>query len=73
MADVLIRGLSDEVLSALDAQAARLGLSRNELIKRELGQLRQRQGGVVEPSHLRRFAETFSDLADGDLIGQAWS
>lgn len=73
MTDVLIRGLPDDVVAALDAQAARLGLSRNEFIKRELGQVRQRQARPVEPADLSRFAETFGDLGDADIMGRAWS
>ena len=36
MADVLIRDIPDDVIAALDAHAARLGLSRSEYVRRRL-------------------------------------
>ncbi len=72
MADVLIRDVPDDVVAAIDAQAARLGISRNEFVRRELSQLRQRQGPALAADDLRRFADTFQDLADPEVIDQAW-
>jgi len=72
MADVLIRDLPDDVLAAIDAQAARLGISRNEYVRRELSQLKQRRGAALAPEGLRCFADTFKDLADPETIDQAW-
>jgi plasmid stability protein len=72
MVDVLIRDLPEDVVAAIDAQAARLGLSRNEYVRRELSQLRQRQGPALVADDLRRFADTFKDLADPEVIDQAW-
>lgn len=72
MTDLFIRDLPPDVVAAIDAQAARLGLSRNEYIRRELSQVRQRQGPPVSTSDLRRFADTFSDLADHEIMDQAW-
>lgn len=34
--DVLVRDIPDEVLGAIDRQAKRLGLSRNEFLRRKL-------------------------------------
>lgn len=72
MTDILIRDLPQDVVSAIDSQAAGLGLSRNEYIRRELSQLRQRQGPAVTTDDLRRFTNTFSDLADPEIMDQAW-
>ena len=36
MTDVLIRDIPDDVIAALDAHAARLGLSRSEYVRRRL-------------------------------------
>jgi hypothetical protein len=72
MADVLIRGLPDDVVAAIDAQAARLGISRNEYVRRELSHLKQRQGPALVADDLRRFGDTFHDLADAEIIDQAW-
>ena len=35
--DILIRDLPDHVVAAIDANAQRLGLSRNEYLRRQLG------------------------------------
>jgi len=43
MGDVLIRDVPDDVLTALEGLAARLGLSRSEYIRRRLAQLADRQ------------------------------
>lgn len=72
MTDLFIRDLPPDVVAAIDAQAARLGLSRNEYVRRELSQVRQRQGPPDSTSDLRRFADTFSDLADREIMDQAW-
>lgn len=72
MADVLIRDLPDDVVAAIDAQAARLGLNRNEYVRRVLSQLAQRGGSAVKADDLRHFADTFGDLSDPDVMGKAW-
>ena len=36
MTDILIRDVPDEVLSAIDAKAKRVGLSRSEYLRRTL-------------------------------------
>ena len=38
MADLLVRDVPDDVVAALDAHAARLGLSRSEYVRRRLAQ-----------------------------------
>ena len=70
MSDVLIRDIPDEVLAALDAKAARLGVSRTEYIRRRLAQ--DAAGVPVSVEHLREFAAGFADLADPSVMGGAW-
>lgn len=72
MADVLIRDLPDDVVAAIDAQASRLGLSRNEYVRRELRQLTQRGESAVTTDDFRWFTDTFGDLSDPDVMGNAW-
>lgn len=72
MYDILIRDVPDDVLSAIDANAARLGLSRSEYLRRELRHVVQRSASSVTANDLRRFANTFSDLADPEIMAQAW-
>jgi plasmid stability protein len=72
MSDVLIRDIPDDVLAALDAHAARLGLSRSEYIRRRLAQDASAVAVPVTVSDLRTFTEAFSDLADASVMGKAW-
>lgn len=72
MKDVLVRDVPDEVVALLDARAARLGLSRSEYLRRRLAQdaVAARSASVAD---LRRFAETFTDLSDPDVMRSAWT
>jgi hypothetical protein len=70
VADVLIRDIPDHVLKAIDVAARRLGLSRSEYLRRRLTALGGE--GPVTTDDLDRFAETFSDLGDPDLMRRAW-
>lgn len=73
MSDVLIRDVPDDVLAALDSQATRLGLSRNEYVRRELRSVAQRSASTVTTDDLQRFTRTFTDLADPEVMDQAWT
>jgi len=72
MTDVLIRDVPDDVIAALDAHAGRLGLSRSEYVRRRLAQDAVTEGSAVTVEDLARFADTFGDLADPDVMSQAW-
>ena len=74
MTDLLIPDVPDDVVAAIDADAGRQGLSRSEYLRRTLAQA---AGYVPDDSvtvhDLSRISNTFADLADDDVIGQAWS
>jgi len=70
--DVLIRDVPDDVIAAVDAHAGRLGLSRSEYVRRRLAQDAATQAAPVSEDDLARFAERFGDLADPDVMSQAW-
>jgi plasmid stability protein len=72
MTDVLIRDVPDEVIAALDARADRLGLSRSEYLRRRLAQDAGAPSRPVSVEDLARFAETFADLTDPDVMSRAW-
>lgn len=72
MSDVLIRDVPDDVLGAIESHAARLGLSRNEYLRRQLVQDARRSMATVSMDDLRWFADTFSDLTDPKVMQQAW-
>jgi len=71
VSDILIRDVPDEVVAAIDAKAQRAGLSRTEYLRRTLA--RERDQAQVTVEDLKRFADTFADLADEEVMGQAWS
>ena len=72
MSDMLIRDVPDDVIARLDALARRLGLSRSEYVRRRLAQDAATTESHVSTGDLGRFAATFSDLADPDVMSQAW-
>lgn len=72
MADILIRDLPDDIVAAIDAKAARSGLSRTEYVRRALARERSDTAAVMV-SDLERFAATFADLDDDEVMGRAWS
>jgi plasmid stability protein len=73
MTDVLIRDVPEDVIAALDAHAARLGLSRSEYVRRRLAHDAATPGSAVSVEDLARFAGTFADLADPDVMSRAWT
>ena len=70
--NLLIRDIPDDVVAALDAEAERLGLSRSEYLRRMLTQASARDGRAVTVSDLEQFEDMFADLADPELMDQAW-
>ncbi len=72
MTDVLVRDVPDEVITALDARAARLGLSRSEYLRRRLAQEAMSSAEPMTAAHLAAFAETFADLTDPEVMKGAW-
>jgi hypothetical protein len=72
MADVLIRDVPDDVIAAVDAHASRMGLSRSEYVRRRLAQDAAAGDTTVSVEDLARFTDAFADLADPDVMSQAW-
>jgi plasmid stability protein len=72
MTDMLIRDIPDEVLAAVDARAGRLGLSRSEYVRRRLAQDAAAPEAAVTTADLARFGTVFADLADSEVMDQAW-
>ena len=72
MPDVLIRDLPDHVVAAIDAKAQRLGLSRNEYLRRQLA-AEARPHAQVTVADLKRSAEVLADLDDPSTMAGAWS
>lgn len=69
MTNVLIRRLSDSTVRRIDAETSASGLSRNEYLHRKL------EGtalGLTTHENCRRAGEIFADLADPDVMADAW-
>jgi hypothetical protein len=73
MPDVLIRNFPADDLALLDEQAARLGLSRTEYLRRRLHQEARRSSTTVTAADLTRFSSAAADLADDAVTSDAWS
>lgn len=73
MANLLIRGVSEEAVKRIDAESAALGLSRNEFLRRRLeGESAARPQTSVTDEDWRRSADLFTDLADPEVMDGAW-
>ncbi|KYH46364.1 ribbon-helix-helix protein, CopG family [Branchiibius sp. NY16-3462-2] len=73
MTNVLIRGLSQAAIERIDAEAAALGLSRNEFLRRRLEQETSTPVSItVTADDWGRSLAAFGDLADPDLMDDAW-
>jgi plasmid stability protein len=73
MTDILIRDVPEDVVAAIDARAAVLGLSRNEFLRRKVAQEARRSSQPVTTADLQRFSELAADLGDPEVMARAWS
>lgn len=73
MADILVRDVPEEILALLDSFAKRLGISRNEFLKRQISQFAATSDASVTVDDLQNFAQQFGDLADSEVMGRAWN
>ncbi|MEV0897670.1 hypothetical protein [Actinoplanes sp. NPDC049802] len=72
MPNILIRDLSQEAVDRIDAAAARLGLSRNEYLRRKFEEGATSAERTVTADDWQRSAEVFADLSDPDVMDSAW-
>lgn len=75
MTDVLIRGVPDDDLRRIDEKAQRLGISRNEYLRRQIAQdaARVLPSGQSSAEVFRRLAVTAADVLDPEVMEDAWS
>lgn len=73
MTDILIRDVPDEIISAIDGKAKRLGLSRTAYLRRALERERHEAHAAVTLDGLERFAALTADLDDPGVMSEAWS
>ncbi|WP_446664792.1 type II toxin-antitoxin system VapB family antitoxin [Flexivirga sp. B27] len=73
MTNLLIRGLSEAAVEHIDAEAAALGLSRNEFLRRRLEQdASAPAAATVTADDWGRSAAAFGDLGDPGVMDDAW-
>ena len=72
MTDVLIRGVPDDVVSAIEAKAKRLGLSRTEYLRRQMLRIASTTDEAVTVEALGQFTLTFAGLGDPEVMRGAW-
>ncbi len=72
MTDLLIRNINEDDVRAIDALATRLGLSRNELLRRETMSLARRGQPTASREDFERAARLFSDALDDEIMSNAW-
>ncbi len=72
MADLLIRDLPEDVIARIDQRAERLGISRAEYLRRHLASVSMESTVRVTRHSFEQFSEVFGDLADPEVMDQAW-
>lgn len=72
MPNLLIRDVPEHVLAAVDAHAARLGLSRAEYVRRRLAADAALPGTAVSVEDLQLFNDQFADLGNEAVMDAAW-
>lgn len=72
MVDILIQGVPDDVVNAIDARAKRQGLSLTDYVRRALVREATPTGRRTTVEDLRRFADLAQDLQDDEIMRGAW-
>ncbi len=73
MTNILIRGIPDDVIAVIDARARRVGLSRNEYLRRALERERTGSARPTTVDDLSQVATLAVDLDDPEVMSGAWS
>lgn len=73
MTDILIRGVSDELLAVIDANAKAVGLSRTAYLRRALEREHVRSTERVTVDQMARLTAITVDLDDPAVMADAWS
>jgi plasmid stability protein len=72
MVDLLVRGVPEDVVAAIDLRARQLGLSRTAYVRRVLVREAAVADVEVAVEDLAWFGEVFADLADAGVMRRAW-
>jgi hypothetical protein len=72
MSDILIRGVAEQTVAEVDRRATASGMSRNEYLRTWLHREIQPRARVTE-ADLDRLGALAADVADPDVMQQAWA
>lgn len=72
MTDILVRGVPEDDVRAIDEAASRAGLSRNQFLRRALHNLGRPQSAVTIMD-FAWLAEVAADIESPDFEQRAWS
>lgn len=73
MTDVLVRGVPEDDIARVDAEAVRLGLSRNAYLRREIHRIaRHRTVREATPEDFAEVKAALKNLTDDDAMAKAW-
>lgn len=74
MPDILVRGLSDAAVAHFEAEAAALGVSRAEVLRRHLESevAEQQPRRPMTGDDWAHFAQAYAGLADPEVMAAAW-
>jgi hypothetical protein len=72
VSDILIRDVPKATVAEIDRRAAKQGISRSEFLRRWLRAALQ-PADSVSPADFHRLSQLAGDLADPDIMRDAWS
>lgn len=72
MSDILIRDVPEVTVAEIDKRAAQQGISRSEFLRRLLRTV-LRSADSVSPADFERLSQLAGDLADPEVMRDAWS
>lgn len=72
MVDVVVSDVPGEVVAAIDAQARRAGLSRTAFLRRQMVRMVGSAERPATAEGLSSLGERFADLADAEVMREAW-
>lgn len=73
MPDMLVRNVPKETVQLIEKNAARLGLSREEYLRRALARISGTESSPITREDLTKAAAVFADVEDPAVMEQAWS
>jgi metal-responsive CopG/Arc/MetJ family transcriptional regulator len=72
VSDILIRDVPEATVAEIDRRAAKQGISRSEFLRRWL-RVGLQPAEPVSPDDFQRLSQIAGDLADPDVMRNAWS